>query len=276
MSTVVGRMGVLIIALLSIGLWASPAQAADLTPQQQRDVLTEAQQAYDRGIAMLRGNPSEARSSFQAAAQKFQLVADNGLANGLLFYNLANAQLQAGDVGRAILNYRRAQRLIPGDPRVQSNLDFARTLCKTPIAASGQRALTSALLRWHDHTATRTRFIVFITAWLLFWCALLLRILRPSGIWTMIATVTCVIWIALGISVAMDVTGWGHRPAGVVLADNVTVRKGNGTGFEPQFAQSLGPGVEFDVLERRGDWLNIQLPNGSSGWIEADQTELVP
>lgn len=253
-----------------------PGALADLTPQQQRDVVTEAQQSYDRGIATLRSNPGEAHIKFQNAAQRFQLVVDSGVRNGLLYYNLANAYLQSGDVGRAILNYRRAQRLIPGDARVASNLTFARSQCKTPIAPSGQRALSAALLWWHNHTAVRTRFDIFMIAYGLFWLAVLLRMWRGTGIWLIVAIGTGLVWIALGASVALDVSGWGHRPAGVILADNVIVRKGNGAGFEPQFAQALSPGVEFEVLEHRGDWLDIELPNGSSGWIEMSQAELVP
>jgi len=62
---------------------------------------------------------------------------------------------------------------------------------------------------------------------------------------------------------------------GVVVADEVVVRKGNGDGFEPQFEQSIGEGVEFELLERRGDWLRVRLPDGQEGWIRAREAELI-
>ena len=59
------------------------------------------------------------------------------------------------------------------------------------------------------------------------------------------------------------------------MADEVIVRKGNSTSYEPQFNQPLYEGVEFTLIERRGDWLRIELPDGNSGWISADQAELI-
>ena len=34
-------------------------------------------------------------------------------------------------------------------------------------------------------------------------------------------------------------------------------------------AQPLHPGTEFTVLERLGDWLHVQLDNGTQGWFAA-------
>jgi SH3-like domain-containing protein len=57
-----------------------------------------------------------------------------------------------------------------------------------------------------------------------------------------------------------------------VLVDNgVTLRKGNGDGFEPAFVETLGPGVESTVIETRPGWLRIELPDGRSGWIRESQ-----
>lgn len=251
------------------------ALGGELTPQQRRDVLLEAQQHYDRGIAVLAADPAQAKSIFRTAAERFQLVADSGVINGQLYYNLANAYLEAGDLGRAILNYRKAQRLMPGDARLQANLKYARSLCRSQIAPSGERALVQALLGWHEHTSLRARFAVFITCYVAFWIVLLWRLFRPGGALLAAALILGLAALISGASTTSDVFGWGHRPAGVILSDEVTLRKGNGAGFEPQIEQPLHAGVEFDVLEERGDWLNIQLPNGISGWIEHNAVAVI-
>lgn len=265
----------LLLAIIAL-LLAAPGDAAELTDQQRRDVLIEAQQQYDRGIALLRDQPSAAREAFRDAASRFELVIDSGAATGPLYYNLANARLQAGDLGRAILNYRRAERLMPGDARLASNLAYARSLRRTQIAPGGERALADALLWWHHHTATRTRFTIFLIAYVGCWLALTARCFRPGGGWTLIAGGLAVLWIALGASVAADVTGWGRQPEGVILQDDVIVRKGDGHGYEPRFEQPLHAGVEFDLLDQRGQWMYIRLPDGSEGWIESEAAELVP
>ena len=59
------------------------------------------------------------------AAALFEKLAASGIHNGKLYYNLANAYLKQGKLGKAILWYERAQRLIPGDPDLAFNMNFS-------------------------------------------------------------------------------------------------------------------------------------------------------
>jgi tetratricopeptide (TPR) repeat protein len=272
--TVVCRL-LLLLLTLNLANWVY-ADTVQLTQQQQRDVLIEAQHAYQHGIDVMRKNPGDAKSSFEKSAERYELVIANGAHNGPVYYNLANAYLQSGRIGKAIVNYRRALKFIPNDGRMQSNLTYARSLCRSQIPLSGERALTRSLLWWHDHTPVRSRFNIFLVVYVILWLALLVRLFRPAGLWTSLAILGLLGSIALGLSVGSDLLGWGRHTAGVLLADNIAVRKGNGNGFELQLAQPLHQGVEFDVLEQRGEWINVQFPNGSSGWIESKDAELVP
>jgi uncharacterized protein YgiM (DUF1202 family) len=77
--------------------------------------------------------------------------------------------------------------------------------------------------------------------------------------------------IILGATVVSDITAAQLRPQGVTTSDGVMVRKGNGDGFDPQFAEPLSQGVEFRVLQQRPGWLLIRLGDGKSGWISATQ-----
>jgi tetratricopeptide (TPR) repeat protein len=249
--------------------------AAELTDLQRNTILAEAQAACDRGVAARRTSPDVAREAFQEAIARYKQLVDDGLANGRLHYNLANAYLQAGEPGRAILHYRAAEKLVPGDSRLRQNLDYARSLVRSRIAPSGGRALTGALLAWHERTTVRARFAVFTTAWVLFWVLLALHTLVPRPWWRWPAAALAVIWLAGGISVSADLLFAADRLEGVVLADEVVVRKGNGEGFEPQFEEPLYEGVEFRVLEQRPGWLHIELANDKSGWIRAHQAGLL-
>ena len=77
--------------------------------------------------------------------------------------------------------------------------------------------------------------------------------------------------VILGATVVSDITAAQLWPQGVTTSDGVMVRKGNGDGFDPQFAEPLSQGVEFRVLQRRPGWLLIRLGDGKSGWISATQ-----
>jgi hypothetical protein len=264
-----------VLAAAAVLMAVADRAPAQLTELQRTRILAEAQEAYDTGVAARRTSPQAALESFRTATERFKQLVDDGLANGRLHYNLANAYVQAGEPGRAILHYRAAEELMPGDSRLRHNLEYARSLVRSRIAPSGGRALGSALLGWHERTTVRARLGVFTVAWVLCWTVLAAHLFVPRPWWRWSAAALAVIWLAGGISVSTDVLLGHDDLEGVVLADEVVVRKGNGEGFEPQFAEALFQGVEFRLLEQRPGWLHIELANGKTGWIRADQAGLL-
>ncbi len=85
---------------------------------------------------------------------------------------------------------------------------------------------------------------------------------------------------AVGVSAAWDHLAAEHRAEGVIVADEATLRKGNGEGYQPQLERALPEGVEFRVLERRPDadsniWYHVELRDGKDGWLRADRTEVL-
>ena len=81
-------------------------------------------QTLDNAHSMFRGATNAAM--YAEAAQQYEyLVKEEGLRNGHLFYNVGNSWFMAGDVGRAILNYRRAELFMPNNADLQHNLKAA-------------------------------------------------------------------------------------------------------------------------------------------------------
>lgn len=265
-------------AVLAVGLGAAaPAGSAPeaLSQAQRQQILQEAQEAYEQGLALRRNDQIKARKEFATAARRFGQLADDGIVNGMLEYNLANAWFQAGDLGRAIAHYRQAQDLLPNDARIDHNLEYARSLRRSRIAASGTRALGDALLGWHARIPLQARVYTGLTAWVLLWVALGLLVAVPRPAWRWVAVAAAGVSIACGASVAGQLAGERAHVQGVVIADDVVVRKGNSEGFEPQFAEPLHQGVEFEVLERRPGWFLIRLPNDRTGWIHENDAVLI-
>jgi len=248
---------------------------AELTTAQREAILLEAQADYDTGTAELKSNPTAAIAAFRSSAERFQMLVDDGIQNGELFYDLGNAWYQAGDLGRSIASYLRAQRLMPDDPRLEANLAWARSVVRPQIAADDHEALLRRLAFWHDGWTLQTRMVVFAAFWLLLWGALLVRALRRYQGWNYLSGVAAMIAVLLGGSILLDVTVGTTSTTGVLVGNDVVIRKGNAESFQPQFEEPMHQGVEFKVLEERPDWLHIELNNGSSGWIPASDAEIV-
>ena len=68
----------------------------------------------------------------------------------------------------------------------------------------------------------------------------------------------------------------GHRmAAGVIVAGEITARKGDGERYAPAFQEPLHSGTEFNNLETRGEWRHIRLADGQTCWIPLRAAETV-
>jgi hypothetical protein len=62
---------------------------------------------------------------------------------------------------------------------------------------------------------------------------------------------------------------------GVILDPEVIARQGDADSYQPSFEDPLHAGTEFMLLEDRGEWWQIELPDGRSCWIPEKSSELV-
>jgi len=261
-----------IATLSSRALCATDAQDTVATE------LQAAQTAYDQGVESARTDPAAAQKYFAQAANGFDKVVKSGVTNGKLLYNLGNAQVQAKLIGSGIGSYLQAQRIMPGDSQLQSNLAHARTLVKDRFDSGGGILMEDVSDWWHlisFNSRLTLAGIFWIAAWSI--AAFLLHQPAAARHETARVFVRRTAWgfamcgVILGATVLSDITAAQLWPQGVTTSDGVMVRKGNGDGFDPQFAEPLSQGVEFRVLQRRPGWLLIRLGDGKSGWISATQ-----
>lgn len=271
------RRGRVIAQSLALGvllLAAGPARA-EMSEAQRDETLRAALAAFDRATEMARQQPAAAAEAYRESARGFEALIADGVRNGRLHYNLGNAYLQLGELGKAVASYRRAEALIGNDPSLQANLRFARSLCRSQIPARGGEAALRTALFWHYETPLAARFWVAVVGYAAFWGVLLMRSLTRAPGWGFAAAALLVVWLAAGTSTTIEWTQRERSPAGVTIADDIVVRKGNGEAYEPQFNEPLHAGVEFRVIDQRPGWLKIELADGSTGWLKQSQVEII-
>lgn len=257
------------------GLFSMPASLqAEAVSDALAGEFAAALADFDRAQQLMAEHPESARPLFRAAAQRMESLAARA-PNGHLEYNIGNAFLQAGDIGRAILHYRRAERFVPRDGLLADNLREARSRSLLPIKAGARDRVLGTLFFWHYQTAQRERAYVVMATFLLLWIALAIRLFFRQRALTVTAILCAVVCLISGASVLTQMWGDRHAPAGVILAMDVAAYKGPGTSYQRQFEQPLQPGVEFMLRERRGQWWHMELPDGKSGWIDAADADLV-
>ncbi len=87
----------------------------------------EARQDKDSnaGYIFYKGNTLYEQGSYDEAISEYSKLLAQGVESGSLYYNLGNCYIKKGAIGKAILNYERAKRLIPRDSDLKSNYSFA-------------------------------------------------------------------------------------------------------------------------------------------------------
>lgn len=220
---------------------------------------------FQQANALHDEDPAEARTLYQQAALRFErVVGEGGIHNGKIYYNIGNAYFRAGDLGRAILNYRRAAQYAPNDRNIEQNLAYARSQRLDQLAEVEFGGPLKALLFWHYDFSFGQRFALFALVFVGMWAAAatVLFIRRPFLKW--IIGIGALGSVALGASLLVESWHLQNRRPGVVVAEEVVARKGDSASYEASFQEPLHAGAEFLVVEERPSWIQVELhlPDG--------------
>ncbi len=230
-----------------------------------RPLDLEASHTFEEaGRAFLAAKTSE---DFLRTASLYKSILDSGHVSGAILYNLGNAYLKANRKGQAIAAYRRALRYRPRDPYLEANLNHTLGSVKAPTNES--KSLLYHIFFWQGWISYPNKFkLLAVAATLTFVLALLALVLDAYR-----QEVRRAMWISLGVAVllgasaGLDVYNIELTRHGVVTAPEVVARKGNSESYEPAFTEPLQEGIEFTVVEQRGNWLRIRLAKGLDSWV---------
>ena len=179
-------------------------------------------------------------------------------------------------LGRAILNYRRAQRLMPRDRDMLANLKLARAQTADRLESDEEAGLAFVVERaLTESTSLDESAMLLLALWSLV-CALAVgAIVWPRGrrvlrwITVAVATLLALTGISLGSQVW---AGYGRMPA-VIVSESVGVHSGPGSDYVLEFA--LHAGTEVQILDESADWVRIVLPGNLQGWMPHEGLEEV-
>jgi hypothetical protein len=218
-----------------------------------------AQTAFDRAV-----KPED----FMKVASMYQEMIDEGTVSGPVFFNQGNAWMKAKQPGRAIAAYRQAQRYRPRDPYLDANLQYA-----LGPTATARRPVIETVLFWQNWLSYPEKFYGAAAAAVLTFCFAIVALFSSRRrLWQRLVLAGAAVTLVLIISTAYDWYRFEYVKHGVIAQADVVARKGNAETYEPALNEKLSEGTEFRLLERRGDWLLIQLPGGQEGWITERET----
>jgi tetratricopeptide (TPR) repeat protein len=200
------------------------------------------------------------------AIAAYDKLLGTGAASAALYFNRGNAYFKLGQLGRAIDSYRHARQFAPRDPDLRANLQVARTHARggAPYHTERWRAWLGML------TLNEWTVLAAAVFWLLFlllalgqWRKELARSLRKF----IVAAIVAVLF--LGACFAASFTADYLTQSAIVVAGESEVR--NGPLDESPALYKVRDGIELNVLDRLGDWLQVVDSAQRIGWLRQDQ-----
>lgn len=245
------------------------------------DNHTEADAEWQRGLdAYSSGDYGTARDAWERVAQL-------GYSSAELYYNLGNTYYRLGhqgdvlfangELGRAVLNYRRALRHDPANEDVRYNLDIAvdHTNDAEPLPQGALSAMWAAVRGvmssngWAIASVVQLFMALALTLLYLLSNTILLRKVA------FFVAVVLFITVLLSSILALSQRALTERSDEAVVVCNSTTAVHASPENTSKVIRQPSQGVTVRVLRSHGEWSEIEFADGEKGWIPSSIIEMV-
>jgi hypothetical protein len=233
----------------------------------------EGEPLVDTSQLFLQANQAYKAADFNSAVELYEKIVSAGAANGELFYNMGNAYLKSGRVGKAILNYRKAEMHMPRDKDLEANLEYACGLTTDKIECKELLSFIKDFCFWYSKLNTNELVALFLIVNCIFWTILSLRIFFKGEILTISMYILIFLTLVLGASSGVKIYNFYFFHSGVVVAKEIMVRSGNSINDTVLF--KLHEGSEFTWVQENAGWVRIRLCDGKKGWVQEEVVERI-
>jgi len=242
-----------------------------LIPPEIQELMQEATSFFHQ--AGENDNSEQATKLYEKALLRYQKITSS-THSGKVYYNIGNTYFRMGDIGQAIVNYRRAEQYLPSDPNLQHNLTYVLGKRQDTIIPQQKETLLHTLFFWHYDFSQNIRSTIFLYSYIGFWIIAGLVFLTPWRIspWSLAPFAAATLLLASSLFLSNYGT---ENTAGVITDREVLARKGDSRSYQSSFTDPLHAGTEFSLLEKRGSWLHIELQDGRRCWLPARSSELI-
>jgi tetratricopeptide (TPR) repeat protein len=240
---------------LMLAMFLSPKILPAQASSEATRLFAEANQAYEQG-------------RFDDAVRSGEQIAQYGIHNAAVYYNLGNAYFKQNRLGKAILFYEKARRLDPGDRDTNENLAFVNALRIDRIEESEPPFWFALLSRIHNLWPLDTQLWALALLWVLANIGLGLRLTRRETLLRRAGTTVAIAALLLLIPGALSATVRIHdfsQQEGVIVADKADVLSGPAEGNA--VLASVHEGLKVEIRSEASGWLQVILPNGLNGWV---------
>jgi len=210
------------------------------------------------------------QAKYEEAAAAYLKILDSGVVSPAVYFNLGNAYFKSGQLGMAIVSYRKAQQLAPRDPDIRANLQFVRATVgggTAPAQPFWRRLVTRFNLdEWAILTAG--------ALWLFGGLQALRQLVQSPFFERRLLTIVpllLVLFCLVGLGCAWLLAA---EPCAVVVKPDTVLH--HGPLEESPRVQVLQDGQELVVVDKKDDWVQVEGAARGIGWLHRSNVALMP
>lgn len=273
-SSVICTFVVSLLCAVAVGAGSSKGSGI-IEEMEALQLFNEASSLYQKASDLPSAEGENAFSLYQEAAAIYEKAQRGGFEHPDIFYNLGNAYFKVGDLGRAILNYRRAQRLIGNDPDLMENIRSAKSKIVDEEPQRGAPELLRTIFFWHFGTTTG-----FLAKWALYgYLALCVSILAHVFVRKppFLLLIKGLALITIALTVSFVIRTLSEYQTAVVLQTSAEVRTGYSANEGSRFTVHSGTELVVEEVQTAEGivWYKVALTKELRGWIRGDAVGIV-
>lgn len=208
------------------------------------------------------------------AIDYYKKVINKGIKNGYIYFNLGNSYLKNDQIGKAILNYKKALIYHPRNVDIKTNLQFAIDETKDQFSTEETvEPILHILMFWYYSLNITELIIITLLTNLIMCTGFIVNLFYSNNILKISSHVILTIFIILFASTIIKLYDNYNISEGVVVVKETDIRSGYNTSYATVF--KLHEGTIFKITESKDGWYKILLSNGQKGWINETSIGLI-
>lgn len=226
-----------------------------------------------RGL-FYKANSLYEQREYEKASDEYAKILGMDAESGPLYFNIGNTFFKMGKIGYAILSYKKAQRLMPGDSDLKSNLAYAESLTEdSALQAPSQNRIAWLFKFPFREYSLNTVSIILIALYLVLIAIFLTGIISP----VFKRRMTILFYpVLMGFLLTLGAFGIRYYNEEIISHGVVVAREAE-CKYEPIDKSNnyftLKEGQEVLVLNTRNGWRRIRRLDGKLAWVKSGAVE---
>jgi len=232
---------------------------------------------FAQGVTLKQANVLYAQKNYAAAAQQYEAIRQTQGESPELYYNLGNAYYRTGEIAQAILNYNRALLLAPNYEDAQFNLQVAQRKVVDNVDVTSVFFLKQWVNNLGDLLSSNGWAIMSIVMFILALTAFLLFVFGRYRTLRKIAfnvAITSLVITLLSLAYAFKQSNKvANCTDGIIMVGSTTAKDSPSLTGKDMFV--LHAGTKVTIKSTVSGWTEVELPDGSAGFIPANGIEKI-